>query len=378
MRFIAIGMACGRLAMGAMVGSCASPPSETLTAAADILALDTAVDVGEAAEVAGVDALDAVSDGAGTDAGSTGDVNITADSSADETSGPDADVAVDASAGPEPCYSKHLCFNGGRCWTLPDTPPGGPVTCYAKSDADCAQSGVCKTMGWCWAYQNICIAKAGPGCAGSAACKIKGQCSAGNVWCAPASNADCEQGEECATQGQCIAAKYKDDPDGNAHCFVPATYDCTKSQWCKNSGYCKFSKRLTESKGVELGFCDVQTAEGCAASKECAVNGKCSFCGWKCCAASEEDCNNSKNCEYLSECTLDKVGQECEIAPGTDCKGTQGCKEEGFCSSAITNCMVKTDADCAQSQACKKEGRCLFSDRYLRCEATVDPWPPNW
>lgn len=86
------------------------------------------------------------------------------------------------------------------------------------------------------------------------------------------------------------------------------------------------------------------------------------------------------------ECTVRgrcvEAASSCYIGGDADCKASELCKVEGWCSAILgktpmgpaffeTVCGAKTDADCASSEACRLAGQCA-ADGTGRCVAVTN------
>ena len=278
-----------------------------------------------------------------------------------------------------PCWSKSSCFGFGQChW---NTLGPAPQKCVPRTEADCTQSEVCKRSGYCSIsdgipFPGICVPRTGPQCATGLPCKLRGRCGQGPHWCEPRSEAHCLQSEACAEDGSCHYAEFLTSDGLFGSCYAIESTDCSKLEVCKDKGGCHY---LYGGYVKGFGSCYGTTTADCLKATKCETEGLCAASGKsQCRPGSEADCAKSTSCKYAGACAVDASGQRCELPDGASCKGVPACLAEGWCTAELGKCVVGSDSDCTQSQACKKEGRCLFSERYLRCEATVDPWPPNW
>lgn len=294
---------------------------------------------------------------------------------------PDGDPEIDVGelSAWTPCWSKSSCFRFGQChW---NTLGPAPQKCVPRTQLDCTQSEVCKNSGWCsisgdYPIAGICAPVAGPQCATGLSCKKNGWCGEGPYWCEPRSEAHCLQSEVCAKAGECHYAEFSTSKGLTGACLAIESTDCSKLELCKEKGLCHYVP-VALVKG--FGTCAGTTTADCLKATKCETEGLCAAAdGSGCRPGSQADCAKSTSCKYAGACAVAASGQSCELPEGASCKGVPACLEEGWCTAQLGKCAIGSDSDCAQSQACKKEGRCLFNERYLRCEATVDPWPPNW
>jgi len=143
-------------------------------------------------------------------------------------------------------------------------------TCVVGSDADCAQSEVCKKSGKCTKVGRLCKPATDGHCRASEECKTRGLCSAQSGACKTGSDADCAV-QECKKEGAC---KY----DAKKGCVVDSAESCAQSDDCKRYGSCSYFEDALESGTVSC--CGAARHADCKGSTWCAEDGHCFLRGY--------------------------------------------------------------------------------------------------
>jgi len=171
--------------------------------------------------------------------------------------------------------------------------------------------------------------------------------------CVHRSEIDCT--EQCRKFGKCsVITKDAQQKVGeylctnwqDAVCGAMTDQDCTESNACKKSGFCKagsfeyyYNKCSAEDEAdclvVVSNVCLV-TPEGCMDSSECAEKGTCGvqsrYWGSTCRPLEEFHCQQSARCRETGECGLIvESGSWCAPTLHAHCQESKACKEHGLC-----------------------------------------------
>ena len=253
----------------------------------------------------------------------------------------------------EHCEQARVCTEEGRC-----RPWDGK--CQA-TEAGCANSIGCKEDGRCYLHYNQryegdmsarCIREPSVAFADRCAweCTEAGECEKEDGRCQVGENAHCAQSNACVEYGGCALVIGK---HGTRRCRPSAPNHCLESAKCKESGACHLNR--------ETNLCK-RDDRGCRASRQCAVEGKCSLGANACEARSEKDCKASQRCREEGRCKLDPGRNICiksARTPDVLCTMSKKCSEEGRCvaNAAHTDCVVADLAYCeAAFSACTQPG----------------------
>jgi hypothetical protein len=124
------------------------------------------------------------------------------------------------------CAKSDACSDWGECGEDPG------CRCVVRDDADCRQSALCPTMGFCSldTVQGRCVVVLDSDCKASKTCVQDGWCGAVNGDCIAVSSADCASAEICEFIGKCTLEA--------ADCAAASDADCADSQICRHEGLC--------------------------------------------------------------------------------------------------------------------------------------------
>lgn len=83
----------------------------------------------------------------------------------------------------------------------------------------------------------------------------------------------------------------------------------------------------------------------------------CASAQWFRMQQAEEECSQSAACLASGKCTAD-VWLSCVRTSSDDCRQTDGCRRQGWCSFDGHDCVAATAQDCAESSTCQEFGWC--------------------
>lgn len=188
----------------------------------------------------------------------------------------------------------------------------------------------CATRGACTLRDGRCVAASAEACRESQLCGDDGMCSLVDERCEPASDADCAASEACAARGECsFDPTWKD-------CAVLGPEDCAASRRCREESLgCDFREveRDVHGRAQVNRDCHGATDATCAASRECASDGRCAALttdGKVSCAATRPaHCRDSEACAVFGACTA-RNGR-CFPGSEDDCRASQVCSRLLLC-----------------------------------------------
>ncbi len=202
-----------------------------------------------------------------------------------------------APAAEETCSSLPACADRGEC-------AGRVGHCRATEDSHCEGATICQQMGACVARGGRCVPTAET-CQRSEACHIGGACSllpaqvGRGPHCGAGTDADCAQSTGCRTVGNCQLGQRHGGP-----ACVPSAAGCVASSACTTDGRCGLVMVSLHASLPPQPFCRPRGNEDCTRSEGCREHGRCAAREHVCQPTLQTHCANSGGCRARGECQL--------------------------------------------------------------------------
>lgn len=241
------------------------------------------------------------------------------------------------------------CRTEGKCGRRTYSSGDALVRNYVRDSADCAQSEACSIEGRCHYNPDLseeyCVALTDEDCRQSEGCRLEGKCAVTERGKCRIEPTGCQRHEGCAEEGNCVYP--------TAQRCDPGPVDC--KQACRMEGACT----------LRDGVCVATSDEDCEASHFCWMGGQCALDGDRC-TVSAEGCADSSMCELNGWCepatSVDgEPADWCEDGVGV-CEVT--CWGAGRCDFIDGICQVTDAQQCLDSVHCAVEGRCSYGERF--------------
>lgn len=117
-----------------------------------------------------------------------------------------------------------------------------------------------------------------------------GLCQLVDGMCKAATNADCAQSTVCKVLGRCTARLLPGDGTDGGYCVIGKDEDCAQSSGCRTEGWCWHSEQICLEcphrarceDGACIGFCVAKSEADCVKAEKCIKLGPCEYKSGRC------------------------------------------------------------------------------------------------